>query len=297
MPDVRTPDRLPALAVVCALALATLLMAGAGIAPAAGSGQELLGDVRAPGQRAFIASHRGGAETAPENTIPAIRHALKSGFDYVEIDLVLTRDGHAVLMHDATVDRTTDGTGAVADLTLAEIRRLDAGAGYDPAYAGTPVPTAREALAEIAAHGGRAILDLKGPWTDAAAADLVAEIERLELVEAVAVASFDARTLTQIAAHSEVIARLATVKKLPPDAVRALQGAGVRGVIVDRRELSAHPDTVQELHDADLRVVAYTLNTDRQWSTATELGVDGIVTDDPGLLRTWQSAPAAGALD
>jgi len=294
MADSRTRDRLPSLLVVAALAVATLLMAGAGIVPAAVSARDLLGDVRGPGDDAFIASHRGGAESAPENTLPAIRHALDAGFDYVEIDLVLTRDGVPVLMHDATVDRTTDGTGAVADLTLAQIRDLDAGSSYAPAFAGTPVPTAAEALDEIAGRHGRAILDLKGVWTPEAAATLVDQIEERALTDRVVVASFDARTLALVAASSEVIARLATVKSLPDDVVAAVQQAGARGIIVDRRALVQRPEAVDELHAAGLRVVAYTLNTDRQWSAATDLGVDGIVTDDPGLLQTWQRALADG---
>ena len=76
-------------------------------------------DRATPGDAAFIASHRGGGATAPENTLPAITAALAAGFDYVEVDVALTADRQPVLMHDATVDRTTDGHGRLAALTLA----------------------------------------------------------------------------------------------------------------------------------------------------------------------------------
>ena len=103
-------DRIHALLIVCVLAVASLVIAFLGATPARVSATELLGDPRTPGDAAFIASHRGGGATAPENTLPAIEAALSGGFDYVEVDVALTADRQPVLMHDATVDRTTDGT-------------------------------------------------------------------------------------------------------------------------------------------------------------------------------------------
>ncbi|HRE84295.1 MAG TPA: glycerophosphodiester phosphodiesterase family protein [Opitutaceae bacterium] len=93
-----------------------------------------------------LCAHRGGGATLPENTIPALLDAVRRGVHMVEFDVSLTRDGALVLMHDRTVDRTTNGTGAVSDLTLAEIRRLDAGIKMGPQFAGVRVPTFEEAL-------------------------------------------------------------------------------------------------------------------------------------------------------
>lgn len=293
MPDARPADRLPTLLLVAALAVACVLIGASGVMPSKVSARDLLGAVRGPGDRAFIASHRGGAESAPENTLPAVEAAVEAGFDYVEVDLALTVDGEAVLMHDATVDRTTDGRGRLADLTLAQVRRLDAGSAFDPAFAGTPVPTAAEFLDLLARLQGRALLDLKGEWDAAAAAALVAAIEERGLVSHIAIASFDARTLAYIAAESDVIARMAIIKRLPSDVVAAAQQLGARGVIVDGDALDDRPDVVDLLHAADLRVVVYTLNSDRQWDAVTSLGVDGIVTDDPGMLATWQQTLAS----
>ncbi|MFT3798610.1 glycerophosphodiester phosphodiesterase [Microbacterium sp.] len=290
----RQADRLPALLIVCALAAVSLVIGMLGTTTARVSAQELMGAERVPGEAAFIAGHRGGSTTAPENTLPAVRSALDRGFDYVEVDLALTADGHAVLMHDATVDRTTDGTGRVADLTLAQIRELDAGSWFSPAFAGTRVPTAQELFDVLARENGRAILDLKGVWTADAAGTLVDELQTLGLDRQVAVASFDARTLAYIQARSEVISRLVILKMLPADVVEAALEVGARGVVVDRRALAARPEIVGALHAADLRVIVYTLNTDRQWNAVTSLGVDGIVTDDPALLHDWQRGLASG---
>lgn len=93
-----------------------------------------------------ICAHRGGGTAFPENTVPALREAVRLGAQMIEFDLALTRDGELVLMHDATVDRTTNGKGRVIDLTLADVKKLDAGAWKAPRFAGTRVPTFDEAL-------------------------------------------------------------------------------------------------------------------------------------------------------
>ena len=128
-----------------------------------------MGDARSPGDAAFVASHRGDSASAPENTIPAVESAIAGGFAYVEVDVVLTKDGQPVLMHDRTVDRTTNGHGKVAELTLAEVRALDAGAWFDASFAGTRVPTLEEFLDVLAASNSKGLIELKGVW-DAEAA-------------------------------------------------------------------------------------------------------------------------------
>ncbi len=94
-----------------------------------------------------ICAHRGGAATHPENTLPAFQEAVRLGAHMIELDVAISRDGVLVLMHDATVNRTTDGKGKVNELTLAELKRLDAGAWKHARFAGTRVPTLEEALA------------------------------------------------------------------------------------------------------------------------------------------------------
>jgi glycerophosphoryl diester phosphodiesterase len=96
-----------------------------------------------------LIAHRGAADSAPENTLAAIRKALESPAEYIEIDIHQTRDQQVVVMHDATVDRTTNGKGNIADLTLAELRQLDAGSWYDPSFHQEKVPTLAEVLALV----------------------------------------------------------------------------------------------------------------------------------------------------
>lgn len=292
-PSAPVRDRPIALAVVCVLALASLMIALLGAAPVRVSATELLGSSRGPGEQAFVAGHRGDSASAPENTLPAVAAAIGAGFDYVEVDVRLTADGIPVLMHDATVDRTTDGHGAVAELDLAQVRGLDAGGWFDDRYRGTPVPTFAEFLEVIAASGGRALIELKGDWDAVAVAGLVAGVSEHRLERRIAIASFDVGTLALVAAESDVIARLGIFRELPEDAVTAAIDIDVRGIIVERREISARPDAVTDLQAEGVRVVVYTLNDDAHWADAEELGVDGIITDDPAALARWQTTSAA----
>lgn len=97
----------------------------------------------------LVVAHRGALQYAPENTLAAFRKAIELGADLIEFDVRETKDGHLVVMHDDTVDRTTDGQGRVSQLTLAEIRRLDAGSWFGPQFKGERVPTLDEALETI----------------------------------------------------------------------------------------------------------------------------------------------------
>tara|TARA_R110002020_G_scaffold7149_22_gene30229 strand:- start:437 stop:1330 length:894 start_codon:yes stop_codon:yes gene_type:complete len=275
------------LIVVAVLAAVSLTVAFLGASPAPVSARELMGATRDPGQPAFVASHRGSADSAPENTLPGVLAAISAGFDYVEVDVALTAEGAAVLMHDAMVDRTTNGTGRLADLSLAYVRSLDAGGWFGAAFVGTPVPLLEEFLDVLAASETRALIELKGEWTPVAVAHLVAEIEARGLERRVAAASFDARTLALVATESAVISRLAILRTLPEDVVQAARALGVRGVLAKGSAVIARPEIVDELHAAGLRVVVYTFNEDGQWRDAIDLGVDGIVTDRPEMLATW----------
>ncbi|MBI1389499.1 MAG: hypothetical protein GC154_13735 [bacterium] len=109
----------------------------------------------------IVVGHRGHVKYAPENTIPAFAKGVELGVDLYEIDVRQTRDGEMVIMHDSTVDRTTDGSGPVSEMTLAEIKKLDAGSWFGKEFAGTRVPTLREALRFLKSHGKKPDIDFK----------------------------------------------------------------------------------------------------------------------------------------
>jgi glycerophosphoryl diester phosphodiesterase len=102
-----------------------------------------------PPKHPLIIAHRGAPAAAPENTLVAFREALTAGSQAIEFDVHISRDGEPVVIHDATLDRTTNGKGAVADLTLAELKQLDAGSWFGPESAGEKIPTLDEAIAAI----------------------------------------------------------------------------------------------------------------------------------------------------
>lgn len=114
-----------------------------------------------PDWEVVVVSHRGQAAGYPENTLAAFRNAAKLGFSAIEIDLRATSDGEIVIMHDESVDRTTDGSGEVSALTFAEIRSLDAGSHMDARFADQKVPTYTEVLETLRGTGTKLVLDIK----------------------------------------------------------------------------------------------------------------------------------------
>jgi len=108
-----------------------------------------------------IFAHRGSSGTRPENTLPAFAEAVRIGVDGIELDVQLTKDQQVIIMHDETVDRTTDGKGAIIDKTLAEIKKLNAGSWFDEHYSSTKVPTLKEVVDLLVARNYRGILGIE----------------------------------------------------------------------------------------------------------------------------------------
>ena len=132
-----------------------------------------IGHRRARPERPLVIAHRGLPEQAPENTLPAIAAAFAAGADVVEVDVRSSGDGVPVLMHDALVDRTTDGSGLVELMPLTEVRALDAGSWMAARFAGTRVPTLSEALRQLPSGRGRLLLDVKTPYMARAIAEVL----------------------------------------------------------------------------------------------------------------------------
>lgn len=129
-----------------------------------------------------VAAHRGGASAAPENTLAAIERAVRSGAHQIEVDLRRTADGELVVIHDARVDRTTRGRGAVAKLSIAEIRALDAGEHFDRYHAGQRIPLLEEVLGAVPPDRWLNLQIKRGEPIAEAVADAVAAAGRLESV-------------------------------------------------------------------------------------------------------------------
>lgn len=287
-----TPAARAAVAVLVTLASVAVLV----LAPRATMAYAApLGPLRAPGEAAFIAAHRGDRSVAPENTLPAFEAAILSGSDVLEADVQLTADGHPVVIHDDTVDRTTDGTGAVADLALADLRALDAGSWYADEFAGTRIPTFDEFLDVVASTPDvTALVELKGTWTAEEVDTLLGGIYFRLLQDRVVFASFSPRTVTALQDAAPALPRVLIRRVLPVDPVEVARRYGVLAIMTRSSALAGRADVVDEMHAAGLGVLLYTLNTEERWSQALARGVDGIVTDEPSALDAWIAATAPG---
>lgn len=248
-------------------------------------------------QRPLIIAHRGAPETAPENTLAALRAAMDMQSDVLEIDVRQTRDGYFVVMHDGSVDRTTDGSGTVERTTLAELQRLDAGSWFDPAFAGERIPTLNDVLA-ILDSTTILIVEFKGRSEDGSA-------ER-KLVQTIT----GSGKQRQVILKSFEPAVIASFKQLAPDIPRLfvyvfhvpwlnlIVGTGVsKGSVfeIDAHYLQPHivlltPSFVREAHEQGFRVVAWGVHDEKTMQKAVALGVDGIETNRPDVLRRLLSS-------
>lgn len=240
-------------------------------------------------------AHRGAPAEAPENTIPAFEAALASGADVLEFDLHMTADEQVVVFHDELLDRTTNGSGPLADRTLAELRVLDAGSWYGSAWAGTRIPTFDEVLPLLQGSDVRALIELKGLWTVDAMRPIIAGIYRYGIQDRVVLASFEVPTLLELWKEAPSLPRAVIVRRLPDDPVEFAASVGATTVVTSLRSFRVEPEAAETLQRAGLTVIVYTLNRADLWQQALDLGVDGVVTDAPRRLVTVHAEAARGS--
>jgi glycerophosphoryl diester phosphodiesterase len=243
-------------------------------------------------------AHRGGANSFPENTLVAFRGAIEMGFRHIETDAHLTRDGHIVCFHDDRLERTTDGRGLLRDHTLAELRALDAAYHFSPDGVSTPyrgqgvtIPTFEEALAlhpEVKWN-----VEIK-PSSREAVEAVISFLEARNLEDRVLVAAANDATNARIRARirgrfatspgiREVFlywlgTRLGLARFMRPgfDALQVPPSHGPL-TVVDRR-------FVEAAHAHGVQVHVWTIDDPREMRRLSELGVDGLMTDEPALL-------------
>ena len=244
-------------------------------------------------------AHRGASALAPENTIEAFRLAVEAGAGGLELDVHMTRDGHIVVIHDATVDRTTNGTGAVSEMTLEELRRLDAGHNFSPDGGptrpyrgrGVRVPTLGEVLREF--PGVAINIDIKAgnPGIEETVLGVLREANALGRALVVSTPHDIVKRFRKVsgghvstgASRWEIgvfyISSKFRLERLVRPAYDALQvPLRHRGIPV------VTPRFVRAAHARGVRVDAWTINQADEMRRLLELGVDVIITDRPGVL-------------
>ncbi|MEB2334258.1 MAG: glycerophosphodiester phosphodiesterase family protein [Anaerolineaceae bacterium] len=232
-----------------------------------------------------IFAHRGASAYAPENTLAAFELAVRQGADAIELDAKLSADGRVIVIHDQTVDRTTGVSGSVQNLTLAQLRELDAGSFFAPEFRGEKIPTLEEVFESFAK---RALInvELSNHYTprDNLVEEVCKTIKRFNIQDQILFSSFHPTSL-------------AKAQALLPDIPRGLlantdfRAAIVRSFVFNFGNYqalhphlkTASPQQVRRVHRIRRRVHVYTVNEERHLRKLFHWGVDGVFTDDPPL--------------
>jgi glycerophosphoryl diester phosphodiesterase len=209
--------------------------------------------------------------TEPENTLRSFVAAQQAGLDLIELDLHLSKDGALVVMHDTDVDRTTDGTGPIAEKTLTELRALDAGRGER-------VPVFEEVLDAVQSP-------LQAEIKDIAAARALAEVMlRRNLVSRVEVSSFHDEAIAEIGRLVPGVRTALIGSRFGPDIVERAVEAGAGTVCLNIRRLTL--EVVEAARKADLKIIGWVVNTQDHLRLVRALELDGATTDYPEIKRT-----------
>ena len=229
-------------------------------------------------------AHRGASGNYPENTLIAFQKALEIGVDEIELDLHSTRDGHLVVMHDADVDRTTDGTGAIAELTLAEIKALDAGSAFGGQFRSERVPTWEEALDLVQGKVGLNVHLKEGGNPDADYERKVAKaLQDFGMVDDSIVACSDKSVGIFSGIDPRIECRLFRARRTPEEYIRKSVEMGLR-TMQPGRDIT-NRDFVRKAHAAGRIIHVFYADTPEDMRTFIEIGVDGILTNYPERLN------------
>jgi glycerophosphoryl diester phosphodiesterase len=230
--------------------------------------------------RPLICGHRGSPATAPENTLASISQALDAGVDAVEFDVHLSADAVCVLIHDDTVDRTSDGSGPVSQLTYAQLRALDAGSWKDVRFAGERIPSLEEALALIAGRTP-AFIEVKADFDlhpDAVVA-VAREVRAAGAGDDAVLLAFDHRHIEHARADTLGLECVALCVEPPPDVAALLQATGAVGLAPQWRHVDAA--LCGRVHDAGATMVTWTVDTPDDARTLARYGLDVLITNRP----------------
>ncbi|MFJ6633478.1 glycerophosphodiester phosphodiesterase [Streptomyces sp. NPDC091376] len=215
--------------------------------------------------------HRGVMGVEPENTLRSFVRAERAGMDAIELDLHLSKDGSLVVMHDADVGRTTDGTGPITEMTLAELRELDAGQGER-------IPVFEEVLEAVSAP-------LQAEIKDVAAARVLADVMiKRDLVDRVEVTSFRDEAVAEIASLVPGVRTGLIASRWGSDIVERAQAVGAATLALNIRRLTL--ETVEHAHGEGLKVIGWVVNTQDHLRLVRALELDGATTDFPEIRRT-----------
>ena len=236
--------------------------------------------------RVLVIAHRGFSGIAPENTLAAFRQAMAIGSDLIELDVHRSKDGRIVVIHDPFLARTTNGQGSVADYTLKELQQFDAGFKFAPQFAGEKIPALKEVLA-LAKGKVRVNIEIKGEGADPSKlmelTDLTLdEVQSAGMLSQVLFSSFYPVALDRVK-NKNLRARIAFLYHQPwTHLTEITQGRPYR--ILNLRSTYLTREKIAWIHQAGLKVNAYTVNEEEEMEQLTRWAIDGIITNYPDRL-------------
>ncbi|RIM76687.1 glycerophosphodiester phosphodiesterase [Staphylococcus arlettae] len=235
----------------------------------------------------LVIAHRGLAATYPENTLKGIEAALQLNIDFLEIDVHKTKDNELVVIHDDTIDRTSNGSGRIQDYTLAELKKYDFGSWKGEEFAGLTIPTLTEVLDMVVQYNQKLLIEVKKPKQYPGIEDLLISMltEHKIATEDVVIQSFDKKSMKYIASLTigHQLGVLLSRKRYwyqKPD----FKALAEYATLANPDFKLATAEFVQQAHEHKLLVAPYTVNDLTTKDQLLTAGVDGIISDAPNML-------------
>jgi glycerophosphoryl diester phosphodiesterase len=248
--------------------------------------------LRPAGAPPLVVAHRGASRDAPENTMAAFRSAWSAGVSWMETDVQPTADLVPVLLHDDTVDRTTDGTGAVRALTAREVAALDAGGWHSAAHAGERVPRLADLTGTLDAARSL-LLEIKGEHTREQVAAEIDVVRASGWDSRVLLQSFEVPALRHVRSLQPDRPVGLLVEELHDDPVAVCAELGAVTYNPDHAAVLDDPAVVDRLHAAGIAVMVYTVDDPADWARLDRIGVDAVITNTPAEMLAWLSSRPA----
>jgi glycerophosphoryl diester phosphodiesterase len=236
----------------------------------------------------LVIGHRGAAASAPENTLAGLRRAKALGCRWVEVDVRLTVDDYAILLHDDRLERTTNGRGKVSKLPLARVRRHDAGSWFDSSFTEERVPTLKEAVTLLAELGLGVNIELKSrrgreTATGTVVGELLTQIRPADRPELL-VSSFQSAALSAVGAQAPGIRRGMLFHGIPKNWRAVAERLGCTTIHADHQRL--RPAVVAEIRALGYPLLAYTVNDPGRAHALFDWGVTSVFSDVPDRLNS-----------
>jgi glycerophosphoryl diester phosphodiesterase len=236
-----------------------------------------------------VVAHRGYSKLAPENTLASARLAMTAGAEFVEGDAQPSADGVPFVLHDATLIRTTNGLGFIRSTSSATLDGLDAGSKFGSAYAGEPLPRLTALLDTVRDGPSDLVIELKGAHTREQVARVVDEIRAHGMPDRTVIQSFEEQALRDAHELAPEIALALLRNTIDADPVAAVRAVGAVAYLPSWSALKGRREAIAALSAAGIAIVPFTVDDPNEWAAMRALGIDGIITNDPGGLAAWNA--------